>query len=194
MLRMWDVASGKETAFAPDDSDLCVGAVAFSPDSKMLAGGSRDEKIRLWAVSTGKKIATFEGHVEGVPSVAFSPDGRTLASGGADMTVRLWEVATGKNAATLRGHTNSVTSVEFSPDGKTLASGNSFMGGETRRSAVTGEIRLWDMATGKNTAILQAGAGEGFLSLAFSPDGKLLASGSERGTIRVWDLSTVGAQ
>ena len=115
-----------------------VWSVAFSPDGKTLASGSRDGSIKLWDVTSGKNIATLKGHADVINSVAFSPDGKTIASGSFDKTVKLWDVASGKNTATLEGHTHWVFSVAFSPDGKTLASGSR-----------DGSIKLWDLDAGK---------------------------------------------
>ena len=92
-------------------------------------------------MATGKR-ATFQGHTQSVYSVAFSPDSKTLASASGDKTIKLWEVATGKERATLQGHTQAVLSVAFSPDGKTLASAGGSFG-------KPGELKLWDVATGK---------------------------------------------
>ncbi len=99
-----------------------VSSVAFSPDGRYLASGSRDKTVRLWERETGKLVRSLEGHTDWVTSVAFSPDGRYLASGGWDNTVRLWEWETGKLVRTLEGHTALVSSVAFSPDGEHLAS------------------------------------------------------------------------
>jgi WD40 repeat protein len=71
-------------------------SVAYSPDGKTLASGSKDQTIKLWDVTTGKEQATLKGHTDLVTSVAYSPDGKTLASGGGDQTIKLWDVATGK--------------------------------------------------------------------------------------------------
>ena len=112
--RVWDLES---------DSDE-VSSVSFSPDGKTLASGSADQTIKLWDVTTGKEIRTFQGHSRSVLSVSFSPDGKTLASGSYDNTIKLWDVTTGKEIHTFQGHSAGVWSVSFSPDGKTLASGS----------------------------------------------------------------------
>jgi WD40 repeat protein len=73
-----------------------VRSVAYSPDGKTPASGSKDETIKLWDVATGKERATLGGDKGPVESVAYSPDGKTLASGSYDQTIKLWDVATGK--------------------------------------------------------------------------------------------------
>ncbi len=78
-------------------------SVAFSPGGKLVATGSRDNTVRLWAVATGTAVRTLTGHKGGVTSVAFSPDGKSVARGSEDNTVWVWDVQTGKTMRTLAG-------------------------------------------------------------------------------------------
>ena len=97
-------------------------AIAFSPDGKQLASGSRDSTVRLWDAGTGSGLHTLKGHTDGVFAIVFSPDGKQLASGSDDSTVRLWDAGTGSAYQTLEGegHTDSVTAIAFSKDGSYL--------------------------------------------------------------------------
>ncbi|MEH2437976.1 MAG: hypothetical protein V7K25_27755, partial [Nostoc sp.] len=120
-------------------------SVAYSPDGRIIASGSKDSTIKLWYVSTGREIYTLQGHSDSVNSVAFSPDGKILASGSNDTTIKLWDVTTGGRIRTLQAHSDSICSIAFSPDGKILASGSN----DTT-------IKLWDVTTGGRIRTLQA--------------------------------------
>ena len=100
-----------------------VNSLAFSPDGKVLASGSKSQTIKLWDAATGQEQATLQGHMKPVFSLAFSPDGKLLASGSGDKTIKIWNTATRKKQITLNA-LGSVESMMFSPDGKTLAFSN----------------------------------------------------------------------
>jgi WD40 repeat protein len=130
--------------------------------------------------------AVLKGHSATIYSLAFSPDGKLLASGSSDKTVRLWDVAAAKEKAVLP-ETIWVRALVFSPDGKTLASATGGLDGEKR--LLPGNITLWDTATGKKRAVLE-GHTAWILKISCSPDGKTLASASEDGTVKLWNMET----
>jgi WD40 repeat protein len=195
-VRLWEVKSGQLLRICRGHANW-VRFVVFSPDGKTLASCGADCTVKLWNVQDGVCIKTFIGHEHEVFAVAYSPDGKTLASGSGDRTVKLWDVRGGHCLNTLTGHTNWVRSVAFSPDGKLLAS-----------SGADHTIRLWDF----RLAILEFGLAEdstqnqskiqnpkskiltghsGWVrSIAFSPDGEVLASASSDRTIKLWDHET----
>src|SRR6266516_615038 len=78
-----------------------INQIAWSPDGRILASGSKDKTIRLWDAKTGEARRTLKGHSDSILSVAWSPDGRILASGSADKTIRLWDAQMGQTLLML---------------------------------------------------------------------------------------------
>ena len=95
-----------------------VTAIRFRTNSPHVISGGIDATARLWNISDGNEVRSFEGHQLIVRSLAVSADGRRLLTGSDDKTVRLWNVETGTELYTFLGHTDQVCSVTFLPDGE----------------------------------------------------------------------------
>jgi WD40 repeat protein len=178
-IRRWNVTTGDEIRI-PEGHQQEVQAIVFSPDGRRLASSELDGSLRLWDPADGKSMAVYPLEPR-AKFLTFSRNGRTLAWWNWTDPVRLLDVATGKGRRELKGSEvdQARRYAEFSPDGSTLAT--------TSEKAIT----LWSVAAGKKIRSLD---GPDATILAFSPDGKMLASGTtEKGDpslIRLWDLAT----
>ncbi|HEY9713782.1 MAG TPA: WD40 repeat domain-containing protein, partial [Chroococcales cyanobacterium] len=181
-IKLWDVQSGREVAaFSAHEGQ--VWSVAWSTDGKTLASGSIDSTVRLWSVPDRKLAKTIEAP-GGVLSIALSPDGKMVASAGG-FSVVVWDTESGKRVHTLTrcpanfDADDQFQCVAWSSDGRVLAAGT-----QGHR------VKLWTMPTGKTIATLNVQSPQ-IESLAFSPDKKTLAVGSQKsGSIEFWNITS----
>jgi WD40 repeat protein len=154
-----------------------VEAIDVTGDGKLVAFG-RGDRVVVAEVATGKELANLSGHKDVVQSVRFDPKGTRLAAGSYQI-VTLWDVPTGEAPAkgewpeprTFGPHVFRVLALDFAPDGALLATG----GGEPSRS---GEVKVWEVATGKLALDLPALHSDTVFGVRFAPDGKALATAS----------------
>ncbi|MDJ0730250.1 MAG: helix-turn-helix domain-containing protein [Crocosphaera sp.] len=170
-----------------NSNNFWVRAIAFSPDSKIITSGGEDGNICLWEVETGKSIATFSGHLDRIRSLSYSANGQLLASSSDDGTIRIWDCNRKELITVLTKHQDKVRWVSFHPDQHTLIS-----------ASQDNQICLWDISDLEVKLIkifwleenLKENQENILRAIAMSPDGKLLASGTDDGMVRLWDLET----
>jgi WD40 repeat protein len=157
-----------------------VTSLIFLPDGKPFVVGGRSKTVSLVNSDSGEIVRTFSGHAASVWRLDLSPDGKILASADGEGTVKLWELTTGKLQRSIK---DAGTGVKLSPDGRFLATRH---GDPEMMSPAT--IRLWNVKTGRQLTELR-GHKDWIGGIAFSPDGKRLASGGFGSSIRIWDIS-----
>jgi len=186
MVRVWNWKTG-EKLMQLEGYDSDIENLAFSPNGEMLVSGSDSRgdaahTLRFWDTATGNLINIVE---YGGGPIAFSPDGATMVFKSDIYQARWWNIMERASVYEFEDYGASISSLSLSPDMKTLASGST--GNSSLRDNA---VRLWDITTGSGKAVLEGHAGH-VTTVAFSADGKLLASSSLDATVRVWDMSTL---
>jgi WD40 repeat protein/serine/threonine protein kinase len=205
-IRLWDVASGHKVRELTGHSTECA-YLTFSPDGRTIVAGGTNGTVNHWDALTGQPKEPWRWHAAAgeVRPVAYSPDGRLLASGGRDGTVQLLDAATGLRRDTFpRAATGQrppfFCNLAFSPDGRTLAAVTDApnapvrltINPETRKLVLVKEtpsatLHLWDVET--KTERRLTGHTDHIPGLSFHPGGKLVATASFDGTVRLWGVT-----
>jgi WD40 repeat protein/serine/threonine protein kinase len=187
--RTWDTATGRQVRTFQMPGGRAW-AAAFSPDGKTLASAGDNKTIHLWDLTTGWQLGALQGHTDVVRQLAFHPDGRTLASCSYDKSIRLWDLSHWRAgdakppARILEGHENWIVPIAWRADGRLLASGSQ-----------GGTLRLWDsaQAPARCKVLKLFPPGEAVLhSVAFTPEGRYLATANPDGTIYILKLAEPG--
>eukprot|EP00930_Biecheleria_cincta_P040620 TRINITY_DN27824_c0_g1_i2.p1 TRINITY_DN27824_c0_g1~~TRINITY_DN27824_c0_g1_i2.p1 ORF type:complete len:323 (-),score=35.27 TRINITY_DN27824_c0_g1_i2:158-1126(-) len=159
-----------------------VNGVAYSPDSGLLATASADSTVKVWEPISGRIQQTIAAHATGVLSVSFSPDGKKLVTAGEDGVGLVWDVASGQPAkpGMLRGHGGAITSASWSPiwqPSRLLLT-----------TSMDRTARIWSN-NGVEECLLRGHSDE-VTSSAWAPDGASVATTSQDGSSKLWDVSS----
>ena len=188
-IRLWDTATWKPIG-DPLSTDNWVLSLAFNPKTDILASTGVDKNVTFWDTSTGEQLNVLTtDHQNYVRQIVYSADGLYFATASRDHTVRVWDAVTGDPIGEpFSGHTADVWGAAFVPDSNTVISADS-----------DGKIIAWNVTKPQSLATVLADNQDGLLTVAYSPDGKILAaaggntsadSGAGDNAIRLWDTST----
>jgi WD40 repeat protein len=187
-VRFWNPATGEPVGEPwTAHGGKSVDGMEFSPDGRLLATVGADEWVRVWDVATRtlrhEFAAVYKKQARMVRRVAFSPDGRLFAYGGVGNAVKVWDMAADREAFSLEGHDDLVYAVEFSPRGDQLVSTSWDL-----------TAKVWDLTASGGRERFHVDHSSAAWSVAFSPDGSLLAvaGGIADPTVKVYDARTGG--
>jgi len=184
-IRLFDITTGKQIQSFLENIERAT-SIAFSPDGTRIITCSFDDRIiKIWDAATGQELRTISEDLDSVDFISFTPDGKYIVSRSRpkqtfSTTIIIWDANTGMK---IRGiSAEYFCPIAIHPDGSQIATV------PYRRN----KIRLIDVTTGKDikTASEFTGHTDEIKSLAFSPDGKLIVSGSSDKSIKLWDAAT----
>ncbi|PZO39369.1 MAG: hypothetical protein DCF19_13960 [Pseudanabaena frigida] len=185
-VKIWDLQTGECLTTLLGHNSV-VTSLAFSPQGDRLVTGSYDQSVKIWDVATGKCLDTLHKHTNRVWSVAFHPQENLVVSGGDDHGIKIWELQRGKCIKTLQGNSNAIYAIAYIDQQNLLASAHEDQ-----------TIKLWDVNINAPQNLepdlqpfqILRGHSDRILSIAFSPNGQILASGSADRKIKLWNPHT----
>ena len=212
-IRVWSTITG-ECVNTLQGHTSAVTQLCFSTDGSLLASGSDDRTIRLWRSPRGPGVAVLTGHTRELDALAFSPDSRILASGSRDKVIKLWDLGTHECVETIPAANGTIRFLSFSTDGGSLITGGWWRidawnirrrfrrqlqshgvggadispDGHLLTAYFDGCLRVSDI--GDDAGILRLGGGSTHGRPSVNPDGRLIASGAESGTVSLWETLT----
>ena len=176
-LTIWNVADATLVREFPDAHSDTVYGLEFSADGKFLASAAADKFVKVFNVASGEFVRAFEGHTHHVMDVSWKGDGTALASAGADNAIKVWNVETGEQSRTIATYTRQVTSLQF-------------VGLQDLFVSSSGDKRVFfHTASNGQPAREFKGNTDYVYRAATTPDGKLVVSGGEDGSVRVWNAA-----
>jgi WD40 repeat protein/tetratricopeptide (TPR) repeat protein len=206
-IRVWDLDSQQQTR-QPINAGFHQWSVQLSRDGRYILSAGRHPDVFLWDAVNGTEVRRLKGHIASVHRAVFAPDGRRVVTCSDDKTVRCWDMQTSRELARFHEHRCNVLDTAVSPDGRFAAS---VSGGTTVNGKWAPgddfDVRVWRLpnlsgvaqGTGLSLTDLEGGkAGEyssfshrdeNLFSLDLSPDGRFLATGGEKGTVRVSEIA-----
>lgn len=179
----WDARNGTATEQLHTGGENGLTALTVHSDGALIAAGDTSGIVHLWTPPQSEPVSTFPAHEGAVSSVASQPTGRLLATAGNDGAVHLWNLDAPGDRQTVAQENARITALQFSPGGDQLAYSNDDNNGN-------GVITLWTLDDADAAAPVRLRTrGNGLTTIAFSPDGALLAAGDQSGRVWLWDLS-----
>ncbi len=176
-LTIWNVADSTLVREFPDAHSDTVYGLEFSPDGKFLASAAADKFVKVFNVSGGEFVRAFEGHTHHVMDVSWKGDGTALASAGADNAIKVWNAETGEQARTIATYTRQVTSLQY-------------VGLQDLFVSSSGDKRVFfHTASNGQPAREFTGSTDYVYRAATTPDGTVVVSGGEDGSVRVWNAA-----
>jgi WD40 repeat protein len=169
-----------------------ISALAFSPDGTRIAVGNADRQfaanypsdIKILDATSSNVLLTIQVPLGGTKNLAFSPDGRSIAVVRTSGDIVILDATNGQQMMSFSNPGAYAHSIAFSPDGRTIATG-----GGTIPQQATGQLKIWDVQTGRMIKTVQQG--DHVNTVAFSPDGSKVAAGSWDGSTRIYDYPSM---